>query len=504
MNLPVAGRVALKDAARWKWMIALTLVLLARLVQLDSGRHYAATGPEDSWLYLLLPLAWSFLIALAVLEDPVVADAPFWIVTPFGWRPVVVAKAVFVVAFIHVPYFIGCIVIVQARGFSAFDCLPELLFRQFLLLAVTLPSLAIASVVRNVVQFMMIAIALMTAAAVPVAIPDGAVAQDIQVVLMCLMVVIAGGVIAVRQYSGRMTTRSRVIGCVAVVIAACVWWLPRENFYGLQVMLSAGSSPAPVVSFQPSNSRARVKDVPFVANSATFSIPVHVSGLNGDARFEPARLLLTDANGSSYHGARPQGPSSNPILMYLCCRGGVPEFVAITVDQSLIGRIGNLPLTLRGEILVEYYRRPETAWAAAGSAQVIEGLGRCSSNVQGGEDNPNAVRLHIVCESPHRLPDVQPSVVDPATGREWHYGSGFGDSFAAYLRGSWLSPIQRRDIYFSTTDEAHYRPPGAQWAIPREVLSRVKVGITPQIPQGSAVVRYEIPSIRLNDFEVTP
>ncbi|HVV44457.1 MAG TPA: hypothetical protein VHC72_04605, partial [Bryobacteraceae bacterium] len=118
MKVRLAWHIFRKDARRWWWMIALTVLLLGRMTWLDAGRHYVVTGLEETWLYLLLPLAWSLLIALTVTDDPVLGDGPFWMTMPCGWRPVLAAKAMFLAAAIHLPYFISCAVIVQARGFS--------------------------------------------------------------------------------------------------------------------------------------------------------------------------------------------------------------------------------------------------------------------------------------------------------------------------------------------------------------------------------------------------
>src|SRR5579863_10327337 len=106
MNLRLVWHIFKKDARRLWWLIALTLALSARLVHFDSMRDFATPGSEEGWLNILLPLAWSFLIALAMLEDPAESDTPFWVTVPCRWPSLLAAKAVFIVIVIHVPYLV--------------------------------------------------------------------------------------------------------------------------------------------------------------------------------------------------------------------------------------------------------------------------------------------------------------------------------------------------------------------------------------------------------------
>ena len=147
MNLRFIRHIIGKDLRRLWWVIGLTLALLARLAHFDSLRAFATPGSDEGWLNILLPLAWSFLIALALLEDPVVADTPFWVTVPCKWQSLLAAKAVFVVMVVHVPYLVACAYILHARGFSPSEYLAALLYKQLAILALTSASLALATVV---------------------------------------------------------------------------------------------------------------------------------------------------------------------------------------------------------------------------------------------------------------------------------------------------------------------------------------------------------------------
>ncbi len=502
MNPRLAWHIFRKDTRCWGWMIALSLALLARLTWLDAGRHYQVTGAAEGWLYLLLPLTWSFLIALAVMEDPVVGEGPFWMAAPCGWRPVLAAKMMFAGAFVHLPYFIACCVIVQARGFSPAECLPELLYKQLALLALTLPSLAIASVVRNAGQFMMIAIVLATAVAAPSIQHDRSAAQDVRIGLLMLVVVIAGAVIALRQYGLRMTVQSRWIGGTALVVATVIWWMPRQSFYGLWSVLSP-SEPRPLAIHLAEAAPGVNHPLQSWRPLRVLWIPIGAGGYRGQVQLDQAELSITDAGGRSYRAAVHPEPGEAPSLIALICCGVQPQWQEIVIDPNLLQRIGDGPVTIRGTALAQYQRSPQTRWIAAEGREFVPNFGWCSNDIQWGDGNPNNAKLHVGCESPYRLPFVDVTAADPAKGREWPEGFTVEDAFVSYLRDSWLSPMQRMDKFFPSTDESSYLRMGGKWSIPRDELTSVRVGITPGIPEGSRIVRYETPNIRLKDFEGT-
>jgi hypothetical protein len=502
MNRRLAWHILRKDARRWWWMIALTLVLLGRLTWLDAGRHYVVTGSEEGWLYLLLPLAWSFLIVLTVMDDPVLAEAPFWMTLPCGWQPVIAAKSIFLAVFIHLPYFIGCCAIVQARGFSAFDCLPELLYKQMALAALTLPSLAIASVVRNPAHFMMIVIALATAVAAPSILPDRSVSQDVRIALLMLVIVTAGAVIAFRQYRLRLTPQAQRIGAVALAVAVVIWWLPRESFYGLWTGVSSTPPESLSVHYAPAKGAPRQPLFAYAYGGLIgIGIPIDVRGYRGQVELDQASVVLTDSRGQSYKAAVHRNLTDRgPLAAEICC-GVHPQWQTIFIEPGLLQRLDDGAVTLRGAAFAQYHRNSNTAWLPLQHDQFVPNLGRCSSDIQWGDGNPNNAKLHVECESPHRLPSVDVTVAHPGKNREWHDGATGQDAFVNYLRGSWLSPIERRDTYYSATTEELFSRQGGKWSIPVDDLSSLQLAITPGIPEGSRIVRYEIPNIRLRDFE---
>jgi hypothetical protein len=128
-------------------MLALGTVRLVGIAN-DRGRLGAMLG----LCYLLLPFAWTFLVALVVLQDPLVGENSFWLTRPYSWPSLLAAKILFALVFLSLPLFLSDCAVLQELGIP-FD-LTHLLLRQLPLLALlAAPALALSSISRNVSQF---------------------------------------------------------------------------------------------------------------------------------------------------------------------------------------------------------------------------------------------------------------------------------------------------------------------------------------------------------------
>ena len=300
-----------KDARRLWWLVAVTLGLLAWVAHLDRWRADPVPSSGEAWLNVLLPFAWSYLISLLILQDPLVGDREFWPTLPCR-RPVMLgAKALFLLAFIHLPYFLAQAAILWARGFSPFAYLPHLLWKQCLLLAVlTLPAVAVAALVENVVQFLLIAV-LTCAAVVLVNAYSGraylaiGVPADATGNLIALFLASSGAfAIMLLQYGWRRTALSRWLAIAAAVGASalCIW-LSRAS-------VAAAFSPPPVggtLSVRLSPRQEPLTEFERNNLSAPGSIvraavPIEVAGVPGGAivHYGQLALVIQAPGGESY------------------------------------------------------------------------------------------------------------------------------------------------------------------------------------------------------------
>ena len=503
MNLRFVWHIFRKDTRRLWWMIALTLALLARLAHFDSWRNVATPNIEEGWLNVLLPLAWSFLIALVILEDPAVGEAPFWATVPCPRRSLLTAKAAFVAAFIHIPYFGACVFIVNARGFAPADYLAILLGKQLALLALTLAAVALATLVGNVTQFMIVAIALTAAIAapsVPSALMDSPATHRIrEIVLLSLTSIIALRV-AIAQYGRNRTPATRSLGITVIWIAVLIWWSPRSKFEALQAFLSPASPaighPSIHLSGPDEPHEPREGFAQMLGGSASIraAIPLTVSGFapGYSAHFGQPGMQWTTPEGQSFS-------ASAALQQYPL---DIPTWQLLAIDKKIFDQTKDSPIDLEGTATATYYRLPEPAWTSVDKNITIAGLGKCSTEIVG--DNPNDQMLKVGCESPNHLPVIRLRLLDPSTNRDWKQTLGGSAMVLDYPVSTWLSPVDRRVTYFPITDEEHIPENIVRWQVPREVVPNAKIAITPEFPAGNGVVHYQLPDIKLSQYQVAP
>jgi len=483
-------------------MIVLTLALLARLAHFDFWRDVATPNTEEGWLNILLPLAWSFLIALVILEDPAVGEAPFWATVPCRWPSLLAAKAVFVAAFIHIPYFVACIFIVQARGFTPADYLAVLFAKQLTLLALTLPAVALATLVGSVTQFMIVAIALAAAVGAP-SIPSGLVdspaAHRLREIFLLSITTVAALPIAIAQYRRNRASAARAAGIVAILIAAGIWWLPRGQFDGLEAMLSP-ASPAigqPSIHLPGPNEPHEARqgfDLGGSSGSIRAAIPLTVSGFAAgySGHFIQSGVRLEAPGGQSF-------PLSGALHGYSL---DIPTWQLLTLDKKIFDQLKDSPINVVGVANATYYRQPEAAWTSVDKHITITGLGKCFVEIVG--DMPNDQELKVGCESPNRMPVVRVRLLDPATNRDWRQTLGSSAMVLDYPTATWLSPVQRRVTYIPITDEEHPTQNLLRWQVPREIIPNVGIAITPEFPAGRGIVHYQLSGIELSKYRVGP
>jgi hypothetical protein len=111
---------------------------------------------------VLLPFAWIFVIAMVVLQDPLVRENSFWLTRPYSWRSLLLAKILFALVFLNLPLLISDCLTLQILGLPL--DFAHLLLRQLPMLAVVIiPAFAFAANSRNISQFALFLVVLIVA-----------------------------------------------------------------------------------------------------------------------------------------------------------------------------------------------------------------------------------------------------------------------------------------------------------------------------------------------------
>jgi hypothetical protein len=512
-----------KDVRRlWK-EIAVTLLLLADLAWMDRWRTDSTPGSTEGWLNLLLPLAWAFLIARVIHEDPLLGDRQFWVAMPVSGPSLITAKALFALAFIHAPDLAADAAILAARGFRPSAYLPALFWKQFLLIvALTLPGVALAALVRNVAQFMLAAIA---AGAVAVFVSGGltfgppfpASPDNVRLGLALAPLALASFAVIALQFVRRWTRVSRTVAITAALASAMLYeWLPVESTAAVRCAVS----PADAMSSDIRIQLAPEEALGMIYQSAIGSlvvVPIRISGIPTGLTtfFKHVNLEIESPEGKHYSTTRSSASQAMESREFFAGASVGPRGFALIrprqdslrlwINQKIYDAIKKGPVRIRGAMTAEFYRAGSPTRMRTKMSSEVPGVGRCTSIIAEAKLINGAPSLKVDCESLAPIPFIiQMRLLHPATGREWPRFFWDNPALASYPRMTWLSPLYHRDEFFHFTPPNIANPQGWWWTIPSDIIDTAELEISPERAAGCTVIRYDFPDVSLSRFAIKP
>jgi hypothetical protein len=514
----------IKDARRLWWEVAVTLGLLAWLGEQDRWRTDQSPGPIEGWLNILLPFAWSYVIAMAVLEDPLVGSRQFWITLPCRRRWLLGAKALFVAAFIHLPYFAYCAAILAARGFSPGAYLPHLLWKQVVLLAVlTLPALALAAVVENILQFMLVTIAAGGAAVAAFKgisyVVDQRGGVSLEAPALALLAV-GGALVVVIQFRWRKALASRVVAVLVVAVAGIVLGgLPRETAAQIHCGLSSARATdglrsvrlTPGRAYPPKAGRYPRRSWPY---QAVFAVPMEatVEPAFDEPRLDQVALEVRGGAGPRYRmeftemgslevpevygQLQPEGSYTGTGHLWLRQH--------LEISQTVYGRLPPSGVHLRGAVLTSFVKNGSPTSVPFGFRGQISGFGLCGSNLSPIGGTLQA-RLRVDCESPREICNRGSVWLrhEKAHG-VWVRGFRTGANVVDYPSRAWLSPLNRVTAFFGVLQGEVKADSFGLSLIPESAVAGLIMEFRPCETKGCVVSTYELNNVPLKQFEVRP
>ena len=496
-----------KDLRRLWPPVLVTWIMLLTLARADRWRGDWIPSALEGWMTMLLTMAWACLTTLAIQEEPPVGDRNFWTTRPHRWPSLLAAKFVFVALAIHLPAFLADVYILASRGFSPFAYLPDLFWKQILLFgAITLPSVALASLVRSFTHFVIVAFLIATGILIlnggfqsyPEFIP-----QQYELHHALERIVLAAASVAVIwiQYARRSTLPARAIAiCATLAAVAIAAWLPARAEY------TVGAAPNP-----PGIS---LRNAPLDAGSdmppdgpVMVSVPL---AIDFGARSDPYHIPDVDIEITASDGIRLQSVRSSPnrpfqkidLWALIAAPPDRPAAVSLNLRFSRTAweRIKNASAHIRGAAAFEFYRSgPTTSFPTQGTT-TIPGIGRCTSLVA--EQNYNDGALKVECESPRELPAASLRLRHESSGRQWGMQRlSLPGRLLSGPHDTWLSPLQRRQSSFSLTYATNPSPSG-WWLVPIALLPATHLEITPEIPTGRTLAHFDFADVPLAQWLV--
>ena len=503
MNMMLA--IFRKDVRRFWWEITITMGVVAALAWQDINRYDYIPGQMESLLNLLVGAAWAYLIAVVIQQESLVGDKQFWLTRPIPRASLVAAKVLFAVAFIHAPAFIADAVILGVHGLHPLAWLPQLLWKQLVIAGVvTIPAAALASITKNVSQFAVAAFSAVIAA-VLLAGPTDAVPwrpeEPLRRGLPLALIAVCGAIVLVNQYRFRRTAAGWIGWCFALLSAGVLYAnLPSEPL-GPSRSRSGGVS----LVYAPEQSR-RTPALYRVNSGQQIAIPVKMVGLPPGYQFSVKTSSVTqvssDSNLSWQIKPYPRYANRPDEFRGTFISAVARPDAAWLYLQSTISGLSSMKgrtIHMRGSLDVDLWRMGEAGSFRMNERAVVPGVGVCSAvNAHG--QFPIKESLKVLCESPVAIPVSTPVELRSNTTNRTHTRRlGGAMSQVPYFTSDWLSPLNRRDIYFEIVEQ-NPGTPGTQWLVPKEDINDATIVISRKDKETAFRVDYDLPNIKVDDY----
>ena len=402
-------RIFRKDVRRFRY----ELCAVGALTGAFAWSHAAADmpgPPELSRAVMLadltaafLAVAWWFLVSQLIHEESLAGNRQFWITRPYSWRHLLAGKLLFIVVFVNLPLFAAQIAILAAAGYQPFAGLPRLLWMQ---LAVTMvliaPAIALATVTRNLAQFVMSILCAVLAAYVAAAALLGSgidisgpwLNRAVAVLIAC-----AGAVLIFRwQYSRRLTDASIIAGLCTLLLAGAFYiGLPMQAQYALRSSIWRSQETgavsvliAPSAEIDRSNQQNPLNIV--------LLLPITIGRLPGGEAARPEIIRVSFENPAGLHWSSGWRPASRWYPVSTVDGPKMRYQQVLALPRDLYRRIGDQTVTLHGSMYLSLEKQRVVS-LFPGSATRIPGGGFCEVT-----DADNEKMYDVFCSAPVRRP----------------------------------------------------------------------------------------------------
>jgi len=386
-----------KKDVRHLWPeILISLALTAAFARVSFGGLSNFNGAGSPYLPIvagplsaLVPVGWWVLTARLIHDESLVGESQFWVTRPYQWQKLLAAKALFLVAFLHLPIFIAQIVLLAAAGFHPIAYLPGLLYNLVLLTGVlVLPIAAIATITSNFSRLVLtilgavVYLALIIWALTFVHPPDPfSFPNPYEGKLTFTLFFLISLLVIVLQYATRSTWRSRslLLALPFLVIACSLAWPIQTLVRHLYPPLAATEQPPVQLTFDPDPARQNTVNASHERSRVDLYLPLTVSGMSSDSLVSNRGVQVSV---EAPNGLRWNSRWQNVSNYYR------PEisrtFIDIPIDEKFLDRIKATPVTVTLTFALIQLRAGTTVTNQAGDQDFSIAGGICSvSNIFG-------------------------------------------------------------------------------------------------------------------------
>jgi hypothetical protein len=470
-----------KDVRHLRFEIAGILLLLIILVltgvQTWEGLQ-ARGGPESNSegpLNVLLPIAWSLLIARAIQTEALPGDRHFWLTRPYSRLGLLLSKALLIVAFINLPLLVAQAAIISLDGLPLFSNFGGLLWNQVLIsVLLLLPVAAVAALTRNLAQFLPLVVLTGALLAGPVSARDWM--GDLEWIRSSLGLFIAaaiGVLVLWRQYRLRRSANTAFLA-LGSTAAGMILYLAFPHSLAFAIQTRVMGSPDGQFAMRLDQTGQRTKDLRDANRYRQMvALPIAVTGADPrDLRVDSSKFTFKTLSGIARQSSWARVTQVEQRLVN-----------TTTLDRTFFDAAKDSPVNVRAEFyLTQFGNARSIDVPLDGTPVYIAGPGQCG--VVAGYDQRS-----FVCRSAFQAP--RPFLSD-RVNREPRYRR-WSDSYSPFPSMPRLNPV-----------------------IPEtyELVGRASDDLAPAVPERPATLmvrnpvayfRYTMvaPNVRLGDFAVS-
>lgn len=369
----------------------------------------AASGFLAGCLIVLVPVSWWILIARLVHGERLVGHTQFWLTRPYDWRRFLVAKLLFLAAFLYLPFLAAQMALLAQAGFDPFAYIPGLLYN---LVSVTgilvLPLLALSVVTSGFGRMTLVLLGLIlfilaTSALLSLRPGDviGGIPSPVAGNLASLVLVVGAAAAVLVQYARRrLRTAWLAIAGIAVALILLNLIDPDQSLLGRSY--AADHDPPPIqFVYAAEGLRQPLTNGTTDKREYEIVIPIRASGVAQNAAAAPVALkVFMDGPGGQHWESPWQGALIDRFLP-----GSTDSAARFRMRRSVYDQLKSSPLTVRlafavdKAVLVNYTTVPLPLTSFS-----IADLGICAPQVLWFE-NPPEIRA-INCRSAMHRPDL--------------------------------------------------------------------------------------------------
>ena len=301
-----------KDVRHFYPEVLVNLALLIAFAWIEPhvwglGFAQGGEGMTAGLLRGLLPVAWLVMISRVLHDEVLVGDRQFWITRPYPWTTLLGEKVLFLVAFLHVPFFLMQGYLLHRAGLAIAPAFGRLVAYQGLVAVVfTLPFVALTVVTASFGKQILTVLACILYLIGAVALAGWLTRRQMAApyVDWVLLVAVAGTLVAVivAMYARRRVARARVVlACLPLALVLVVLCMPTRL---LVSRVYANSSFGDALSFDsdPKFREDSAGDPLIVEKNVVLRIPVllHMPTTREEATPKGIQVSLTAASGDSW------------------------------------------------------------------------------------------------------------------------------------------------------------------------------------------------------------